>query len=199
MLHKGDNYLRNGSGKNITIKISKQILSPDGTMQQTKIENAKTILHECIHAYLIVKLCDSGQGMPIPTLNDLDFFNVVNQQYNGFKGNQDQHNFIYNYMLPTMVTILSEVKDSLVTEEDNAIIESLTIRSVPPFQSVRFNWIEFFNNLCLSGLQSCEFFQNEIGTIKIINGVPTVTNTVDQTLMQSYNQYNKMGDLYINP
>lgn len=39
--------------KNIVIKISKQILSPDGTMKQTKIENAKTILHECIHAYLL--------------------------------------------------------------------------------------------------------------------------------------------------
>jgi hypothetical protein len=62
-----------------------------------------------------------------------------------------------------------------------------------------FQWSEFYHNLALSGLQNCAFFQNEIGTIKIINGVPTVTNTVDQTLMQSYNQYNKMGDLYINP
>lgn len=132
--------------------------------------------------------------MPIPTLNDLDFFNIVNQQYNGFKGNQDQHNFIYNYMLPTMVTILSEVKDSLVTEEDNAIIESLTIRSVPPFQSVRFNWIEFFNNLCLSGLQSCEFFQNEIGTFDKLGNIIVVK---DQVKMDFYNQYNNYGKLYL--
>lgn len=191
--------VQNGANGNTNTDLNNPTLntitiSPDFLKNSNKMLIAKTIIHECIHAYLNVKLCDSGQGMPIPTLNDLDFFNVVNQQYNGFKGNQDQHNFIYNYMLPTMVTILSEVKDSLVTEEDNAIIESLTIRSVPPFQSVRFNWIEFFNNLCLSGLQSCEFFQNEIGTFDKLGNIIVVK---DQVKMDFYNQYNNYGKLYL--
>lgn len=65
--------------------------------------------------------------------------------------------------------------------------------------STHFIWNDYYHNLALSGLQSCAFFQNEIGTITIINGVPTVTNTVNQTLMQSYNQYNNMGRLHIQP
>jgi hypothetical protein len=71
--------------------------------------------------------------------------------------------------------------------------------SVSPFQNVSFNWNYFYHNLALSGLQDCAFFQNEIGIITIVNGVPTVTNTVNQTLMQSYNQYNNMGRLHIQP
>ena len=85
------------------------------------MEIAKTIIHECIHAYLNVKLFDSGQGMSITTLNNLDFFNVVNQEYNGFNGDQEQHNFIYKYLLPTLKTILSDVKDKLVSMVDDRI------------------------------------------------------------------------------
>lgn len=84
------------------------------------MEIAKTIIHECIHAYLNVKLFDSGQGMSIATQNNLDFFNVVNQEYNGFNGDQAQHNFIYKYLLPTLKTILADVKDKLVTPANNA-------------------------------------------------------------------------------
>lgn len=157
---------------------------------------AKTIIHECIHAYLNVKLCDSGQGMPIPTLNDLDFFNVVNQQYNGFKGNQDQHNFIYNYMLPTMVTILSEVKDLLVTPQNN--LEMLGLIMHIPYGSAGtpFIWSEFYHNIALSGLQNCIFFQNEIGIFDI-NDQPLVI--INQALMDAYNQYNHFGRLHLHP
>lgn len=198
--------VQNGANGNTNTDLNNPTLntitiSPDFLKNSNKMRIAKTIIHECIHAYLNVKLCDSGQGLPITTLNDLDFFNVVNQQYNGFKGNQDQHNFIYNYMLPTMKTVLAEVKDLLVTQVNNSTMINDTYVYIPfdYSPSTHFIWSEFYHNLALSGLQNCAFFQNEIGTIKIINGVPIVTNTVDQTLMQSYNQYNKMGDLYINP
>ena len=171
------------------------------TKSQTNIENAKTILQECIHAYLNVKLCDVGQGISIPTLNNLDFFNVVNQKYNGFNSSQDQHNFIYNYMLPTMQTILREVKDNLVTSVNNlTMLNDVSVHI--PFDtspSTPFIWSNYYHNLALAGLQNCSFFQNEIGTITIINGVPTVINTVNQALMQSYNQYIKIGKLYIHP
>ncbi len=52
--------------------------------------------------------------------------------------------------------------------------------------------------MILGELQDCSFFQNEIGTIIIINGVSTPTNIVNQTLMQSYNQYNNLGHQYIH-
>ncbi len=74
--------------KNIVIKISKQILSPDGTMKQTKIENAKTILHECIHAYLFVKAGNPNVGV--------DFVKILNTMY---PTANEQHDFMYNQMI----------------------------------------------------------------------------------------------------
>lgn len=65
-----------------------------------------------------VKLCDGGQGISISNLNNLDLYNLINEKYNGFIGNQDQHNFIYNFMLPTMVKVLAEVKGKLVSTAD---------------------------------------------------------------------------------
>lgn len=154
-------------------------------------------MHECIHAYLNVKLCDAGQGMSIPNINNLDFYNIVNQQYNGFTPGQNQHNFIYNYMLPTMTKVLAEVKDLLVTSEENITMSTLTMH-IPLNQSPgpNFNWADFYHNLSLSGLQNCDFFKNEIGTF---NNDGTTLLTVNQTLMQSYNQYNNYGKLHLRP
>ena len=95
-------------------------ISPDFIKNNSKLVVAKTILHECIHAYLNVKLCDGGQGMSIPNINNQDFYNIVNQKYNYFAPGENQHNFIYNFMLPTMQTILLDVKDTLVSPTDNA-------------------------------------------------------------------------------
>jgi hypothetical protein len=107
----------------------------------------------------------------------------------------EQHNFIYNYMLPTMVTILSQVKDTLVSVEDDISMKTLTIRSIAPYQKVGFNWNDFFYNLSLSGLQNCVFFQNEIGTFDKF-GFPLIT--VDQIKMDFYNQYNNYGHIYLH-
>ena len=53
-----------------------------------------------------------------------------------------------------------------------------------------WNWNDFYQNLSLSGLQDCSFFKSEIGTFDS-NGV--ILTTIDQTKMQSYNQYNNRG------
>ncbi|WP_187656463.1 hypothetical protein [Flavobacterium macrobrachii] len=171
-------------------------ISPQYLLSKNKMEIAKTIIHECIHAYLNVKLCDAGQGMSISNLNNMDFYNVVNQQYNGFNGGQNQHNFIYNYMIPTMVTILSEVKDSLVTPADNATMLGLSMH-IPHNNSpaTPFVWNDYYHNLSLNGLQNCNFFQNEIG---IFDNQGNVISIINQTLMQSYNQYNYYGHLYLH-
>lgn len=54
-----------------------------------------------------------------------------------------------------------------------------------------FNWNEFYKNLSLGGLQNCNFFQNEIGTF---SSTGVILTTIDQTKMQSYNQYNAYGN-----
>lgn len=175
-------------------------ISPSFLLNNNNMTIAKTIIHECIHAYLNVKMVNPNIGMSIPTLNTMEFCDVLNQQYNNFSPGQNQHNFIYNYMLPTLETILADVKPLLATTTNNLEMNSVYVHI--PFDSspsTLFNWNDYYHNLALSGLQSSTFFQNEIGTITIINGVPTVTNTINQTLMQSYNQYIKMGHLYIHP
>ena len=165
-------------------------ISPAFLNSANKMEIAKTILHECIHAFLNIKLYDTGQGAAVSTLNNEQLFNVINQQYNGFSGSQDQHNFIYTYMLPTMVQILSDVKDTLVTPANNLEMNDVVVH-IPYNNSpeTRFVWADYFHNLSLNGLQNCSFFQNEIGIVEVINGLITPVNTINQTLMQSFIQY----------
>lgn len=176
-------------------------ISPTFLTSANKLEIAKTIIHECIHAYLNVKLCDAGQGISIPTLNNSELFNLINSQYNGFNGNQDQHNFIYTFMLPTMQTILSQVKDLLITPANNQVMLNDVVVHIPFFNSpsTPFNWNDYYHNLVLSGLQDCSFFQNEIGLIQVVNGVNIPTLTINQILMQTYLQYIAVGHNNINP
>lgn len=181
---------------------NKITISPQFLLTHNKMEIAKTILHECIHAFLNVKFCDPSIGMSIPNVNNMELYNCINEYYNSFSpANQNQHDFIYNFMLPTMVKILSEVKDSLVTPANNLTMLNDVSVHIPYANSPAspFVWNDYYHNLALYGLQDCSFFQSEIETITIINGIPTVTNTVNQTLMQSYNQYNSMGKLHIHP
>ena len=174
-------------------------ISPAFLNSANKMEIAKTILHECIHAYLNVKLYDTGQGVAVSTLNSEQLFNLINQQYNGFSGNQDQHNFIYNYMLPTMETVLSEVKNILVSTEDSQSLQQLWFHPVSQSIDVPFDWNTFYLNLSLGGLQNCSFFQNEIGIVTIsANGQINIISTIDQIKMYNFNQYNYYGHLYIH-
>ena len=90
--------------KNIIIKINKQILIANTPKSQTKIENAKTILHECIHAYLFVKAKNPAVGVDIvKTLNTM--YPTVNEQ----------HDFMYGKMIPTMQKVLGEIRDLVTT------------------------------------------------------------------------------------
>ena len=173
-------------------------ISPAFLNSANKMEIAKTILHECIHAFLNIKLYDTGQGAAVSTLNSEQLFHLINHQYNGFSGSQDQHNFIYTYMLPTMETIFSQIKNILVSNEDNYELNNNINVHIPNNNSpgTPFQWYDFYHNLSLSGLQSCLFFQNEIGTFDSV-GNPLIT--VNQTLMQSYNQYISLGHQHIHP
>ena len=121
----------------------------------------------------------------------LEFCDVVNQKYNNFLPGQNQHNFIYNFMLPTMVKVRTEVKDKLVsTADETNILPTIIFPNQPDYsQRVHFNWVDCLNNLALLGLQSCSFFQNEIGTF-FPNGEPNIT--VNSVKMNNYNQYTKI-------
>lgn len=174
---------------------NKILIDTDLLLRGNSMAIAKTIIHECIHAYLNMKLSHPNMGMSIPGLNNMDLQKVINTYYNGFKNDQDQHNFIYNYMLPTMQTILSEVKDLLVSPTDNAGMLDLSMHIPLGAPTTPFNWNEFYKNLSLNGLQECTFFKNEIGTFNVDGSDGII---VDKSKMDSYNQYNKYSNDYLN-
>lgn len=129
--------------------------------------------------------------MSIPNLNNIEFSDSINKYYNNFSQDKDQHNFIYNYMLPTMKIILSEIKDILVTTAESRFLEGLVFHPVSPTQDVYFNWNDFYHNISLTGLQDSSFFKEEIGIIKLnssTGGVEIIT-IEDPLKMYYYNQY----------
>lgn len=188
----------NGDTKTNLLDPTNNIITIDANFikNNSKLVVAKTILHECIHAFLNVKLCD-GQLGNIPNINNEDFYNIVNKSYDGFNNNQAQHNFIYNYMIPTMEKVLAEIRDKLLTPEEITTMNSLKMHI--PFNNspeTDFIWTDFYHNLSLTGLQNCTFFKKEIGTFGSGN-IPLIT--INQTLMQSFNQYNNYARIHLHP
>ena len=131
-------------------------MSPDGTMKQTKIENAKTILHECIHAYLHIKGMYPNSGASIPGIEEMDLQKVINAIYGK---DSDQHTFMYENMVKTMQVILSQLKDKLTTEDRRIQVEDLSIHPTKnPLTSASWNWNDYFKYLSLSGLNETKIF-----------------------------------------
>jgi len=137
--------------KKITIKVSKQILNADGTMNQTKIENAKTILHECIHAYLL-----TISSYP---LVDMDVAETINQV---LPTPNKQHDFMYDKMIPVMQRVLAEIRDKVTTQAGRTNLETLyTMRPTAmtnPSISTPWNWNDYYFNLSLDGLHNTSSF-----------------------------------------
>lgn len=136
--------------KVITIKVSKQILITGTTMSQTNIENAKTILHECIHAYLFVKANNPNVGA--------DFVNILNTMYPTVN---EQHDFMYTKMIPTMQKVLSEIRDSVTTQTGRNILETqYTMHpTTNPLTSTQWIWNEYYKYISINGLEEATCFK----------------------------------------
>ena len=96
-------------------------------------------------------------------------------------------------MIPTMSQILFEVKDSFVSPDQNANLESLTLHIIqnsnpPTLLDVSWNWNDFLENLCLDGLQNCNSFQDEIATFGQ-NGLPVPGTIIDQLKTSTFMEY----------
>lgn len=135
--------------KSITIKMSKQILIPGTSMSQTKIENAKTVLHECIHAYLFIKANNPSAGA--------DFVKILNTMYPKVN---EQHDFMYNQMIPTMQKVLSEIRDSVTTSVGRIEVEKRTMHpTIIPLTSTPWNWNDYYKYVSLKGLDEATCFK----------------------------------------
>nr|WP_199002191.1 hypothetical protein [Flavobacterium sp. ASV13] len=144
--------MRTPGTNNLVIKISKQILTSGTSMSQTKIENAKTILHECIHAYLFIKANYPSVGA--------DFVNILNTMYPTVS---EQHDFIYDKMIPTMQTVLSEIRDLVTTSAKRNILETQYIMhpTTNPLTSTSWIWNEYYKYISLKGLDEANCFKED--------------------------------------
>lgn len=116
------------------------------TKIQTKIENAKTILHECIHAYLFVKAGNPATGV--------DFVKLLNTMY---PTANEQHDFMYNQMIPVMMKVLAEIRDLVTYPAGRIEVEGLNM-SGNSTTNIPWNWNEYYKFLSFSGLDEAYCF-----------------------------------------
>ncbi|MGG7035929.1 MAG: SprT-like domain-containing protein [Flavobacterium sp.] len=137
---------------NLVITISKQILATGTAMSKTRIEIAKTILHECIHAYLYVKKNNPNLGM--------DIADVVKAQYPTYS---EQHEFMYDHMLPIMIRVFSDMRNAVTSPAGRAAVEGLNMHptTTPVLTSEPWNWNKYFKFLSLKGLEGTPCFQQD--------------------------------------
>lgn len=140
-------------------------------LTDSKLDIALTIIHEYMHAYLNVKFRTPSVGQPIPfsEINDKDLKDCINTYYNGFSGNQTQHSFFVDFMVPTIKEILLDVKDILVTPQQANSVENPTnggaflyypLTNPPQLGQISniyatWSWNTFFNHFAYIGLQNC--------------------------------------------
>ncbi len=149
---------------NNTIKISTNILEG----QRSNIEIAKTILHECIHAYLNIKKINCNNGTTIPQINNKLFPELLSSFYqdncfidvNGV--NQGEHSFMFDYMIPVFQQILGEVRDLMIplnhiqaAEQSDDYVDNLG-------SNLTWNWNDFYKYLSIQGLTNTQSFTDEI-------------------------------------
>uniref|UniRef100_UPI003AA86FB1 hypothetical protein n=1 Tax=Tenacibaculum sp. TaxID=1906242 RepID=UPI003AA86FB1 len=167
-----ENYLLNTDGSlkraNAKIKINKNKLTAT-SMQLSNILMAKTIVHEGIHAFLSVKRKDCNAGITIDYLNNLEFKELIEEYYDGTCATkQEQHEFMFDYMVPTLSKIFTEVRDDLIPQSNTDYVSDYNFYNIsqtlngPLSSDHPWSWIEFFNNISLMGLHDTESFLKEV-------------------------------------
>lgn len=143
----------------------------DGVDNLHPISNAQTIIHESIHAFFKIKAKNcQGVNIPIYELNELNMGELLNIfDYNCVSNAINEHNLMYNSLIPVMNNMLNEVFDDLVAFEDvnPDIIFQLPLESGidPPIINHPFIWEEALYYLSLQGLQHANEFTSTTDTM----------------------------------
>jgi len=173
----------NGNLVNVvmTIKIKRSHVDGDA-----RINVAKTILHECVHAYLKLKKLDSSQGTTLGEINNEDLGELINQYENNgeFSAGQHGHEFMFDYMLPSMQQMVSDVRDNLIPQNHRQYVEARNYQSSsnPVVPNHPWDWNEFYYYFCLRGLHNTNAFASQIAEDPIKNYL--------------YSQYNIDAELF---
>ncbi|HLP62975.1 SprT-like domain-containing protein [Flavobacterium sp.] len=141
------------------IKISSNILDNS----YSNIEIAKTILHECIHAYLNIKKINCSFTISIPQINQNTFQEIISLFYqdNCFVDtsglSQGEHAFMFDFMLPAFQTIFAEIRDLLIPPNHIQYVESGSYVNSNG-QNFNWNWQDFYKYLSMQGLHNTDTF-----------------------------------------
>jgi len=160
---------------NLIIRMNRNHLDATHIDARSNIEIAKNILHECIHAFLFVKKYNCDDGTTIDILNNQLLGELINEYYDeSCSEYQEQHEFMFDYLLPTMIEILNDVKDNLIPQSNQDYVSDLDYNNNgypnnPFTESHLFNWNEFYEYLSLAGLHQTTSFQQVIATDSIKN------------------------------
>lgn len=143
----------------VTIKINKSKMD-----NQSAIYVAKTIIHEAIHAFLKLKQYGCNQGSQLEDFDDVELSEILNQYYSTACTLQSDHEFMFDYLLPVMSNILSEIKDDLVplNHQQGAEGQMFVDESNPNGPMLPWNWNSFYKYLSMSGLHNSDAFQFEM-------------------------------------
>ena len=152
------NTVWNGNN-NSTINISKQILLGNNiSMKLTNLEIAKVIVHECVHAYLMIKATNPGNIPLISGAENMNLEQLINAIYTS---DTIQHDFMYNHFVPTIKNIVSQLLNSLTTQPRRDNCEELIIfplNITNPSITNSWNWNDYFYHMSLNGLQESQGF-----------------------------------------
>jgi len=148
---------------NLLIRLNEQYIN-----SSSAIAVAKTILHESIHAYLKLKYIKCNIGTPfddiIDDIDDKNLEELLNYYYDTACPEEEQHEFIFANMIPTMQDILADIRDSLIPENHQQNAEALTFidETNPSGPEINWNWNEFYKYFSMAGLQNTDAFQFEM-------------------------------------
>jgi hypothetical protein len=143
-----------------------------GMNAKSNLINARTILHECIHAYLNIKKINCNLGTTIPELNGLDLQSLIGTFYQSFgchidvNGSlQSQHDFIFTYLIPSFRNIFSDIYNLLASESNINYVNNTIYNNSLTGENFTWNWNDFFKYYSMEGLHLCDSFVSAIQNV----------------------------------
>lgn len=173
---------------NNLIRINKDILNNS----KSDIFIARVIIHEFIHAYLNIKAANCNNGATLPYLNNLQLEELIGTFYQGFNchinvngQSQSQHDFVFNNMTPSFISILSEIKDLLISPAHQLQASQQQYYNPVTNSLENFSWNDLFYNMALSGLHQTQSFQTTIQSDTQRNGRFAFYTSLSQMLTKN--------------
>jgi hypothetical protein len=129
-----------------------------------------------MHAYLNIKMINCNQGATLPTINDLELGELIQLFYNNFNCHidvngspQSQHDFMYNFLIPSFQAIFNETRDLLISQAHIDYANGLTFFDSSLNINEGWNWDKFFKYISLNGLHQCNSFTQTTSSDPIEN------------------------------